>query len=133
MKTHFRRYAGRTEKLSENEISITISNILRCALYNDRSKIRKIRTPPCHTYIPHNRRTDDEDDQVPHRTEFRTKEGDRSDDRCEPHRLQQHAHCLQDPFREDRGTAFGLRPQQDGNEDEAQLPVHIKGILPYIE
>ena len=24
MKTHFRRYAGRTEKLSENEISITI-------------------------------------------------------------------------------------------------------------
>ena len=60
----------------------------------------------------------DEDDQVPHRTQFRTKEGNRSDDRCEPYRLQQYAHGLQDTLREDKGTAVGIRYEQDRNKDE---------------
>ena len=82
------------------------------------AKFGKIGHPPVTliygTYVDYY----DEDDQVPHRTEFRTKEGDRSDDRCEPYRLQQYDHSLQDPFQKDRGTAVGIRYEQDGNEDE---------------
>ena len=75
----------------------------------------------------------DEDDQVPHRTEFPAKGDDRSDDRCEPYRLQQHDNGLQDTFQKDQGTPVGIRYEQDRYEDETQLPVHIKGILPYTE
>ena len=121
------------EKLSESEILTTISIILKDVLINTVCKNRKIRTPLCHAYILHNRGIDDEDDQVPHRTQFPAKGDDRSDDRCKPYRLQQYAHGMQDTFQKDQGTAFGLRYEQDGNEDEAQLPVHIKDILPYTE
>ena len=71
----------------------------------------------------------DEDDQVPHRTQFRTKEDNRSDDRCEPYRLQQYAHSMQDTFQKDQGTPVGVRYEQDGDEDEAQLPVHFKSVF----
>ena len=66
--------------------------------------IRKIRTPPCHAYIPHNRGSNDEDDQVPHRTQFRTKEDNRSDDRCEPYRLHHliHNHRV---YKRDKGVS----------------------------
>ena len=94
-----------------------------------RRKFGKFGHPPVtliyRTYVEYY----DEDDQVPHRTEFPAKVDNRSDDRCEPYRLQQYAHGMQDTVYEDQGTAVGVRYEQDGDEDEAQLPVHIKGIF----
>ena len=108
----FRKERDRTIGLDMDHFQ----HIIICRMYP--RKIRKIRTPPCHAYIPHNRGSNDEDDQVPHRTQFPAKGDDRSDDRCEPYRLQQHDNGMQDTFQKDQRIAFSVRYEQDGNEDE---------------
>ena len=62
----------------------------------EESKIGIIGHPPVSLIYHKDVESNDEDDKVSHRTEFSAKESDRSDDRCEPYRLQQHAHCMQD-------------------------------------
>ena len=104
--------------LSENEMPMQNSiNVIRCRRGSDR-KFGKFGHPLVTLIYSAIMKLNDEDDQVPHRTQFRTKGYHRPDDRCEPSRLQQYAHSLQDPLRENKGTSVGIRYEQDRNEDE---------------
>ena len=77
-------------------------------------------TSPSETYILRTRRSYHEDSEGPHRSDFRTKEGDRSQHRGEPHSLQQLPHRMPSSIRFHQETSLRVRSQQHRDQDEEE-------------